>query len=222
MALIANLFGRSPVKPMQEHIKAAVACAREVKGLFAAMAGGDTDAIHRSRQEIDRLEHEADRIKNEIRSHLPSRLMLALERRDMLDILDAQDSMADTAQDIAELADLRGMTVPESLRPMLQDLVDQVVEACDQAERIVNELDELVEMGFRGREAARVQQMIDELARIETQSDECEERAARQLFTLEDQLGTSTVFWYQVIRWMADIADYAEKVGNRLRLLIAS
>lgn len=222
MALIANLFGRSPVKPMQEHIKASVACAREVKALFAAMAQGDADAIHRSRHEIDRLEHEADRIKNEIRSHLPSRLMLALERRDMLDILDAQDSMADTAQDIAELADLRHMTVPEPLRQVLQDLVDQVVEACEQAERIVNELDELVEMGFRGREAARVQQMIDELARIETITDECEERAARQLFTLEDELGTGTVFWYQVIRWMADIADYAEKVGNRLRLLIAS
>jgi predicted phosphate transport protein (TIGR00153 family) len=186
------------------------------------MATGDAEAIHRSRREIDRLEHEADRIKNEIRSHLPSRLMLALERRDMLDILDAQDSMADTVQDIAELADLRGMAMREALRPLLGDLAEQVVAACEQAERIVNELDELLEMGFRGREASRVEQMIDELARIETLTDEHEERAARQLFQLEAELGVGTVFWYQTIRWTADVADYAEKVGNRLRLLIAS
>jgi uncharacterized protein Yka (UPF0111/DUF47 family) len=30
------------------------------------------------------------------------------------------------------------------------------------------------------------------------------------------------VFWYQMIIWVADLADYAERVGNRLRLLIAS
>jgi uncharacterized protein Yka (UPF0111/DUF47 family) len=28
--------------------------------------------------------------------------------------------------------------------------------------------------------------------------------------------------WYQFIQWIGDLADYAEKVGNRLRLLLAS
>jgi uncharacterized protein Yka (UPF0111/DUF47 family) len=27
--------------------------------------------------------------------------------------------------------------------------------------------------------------------------------------------------WYQLIEWVGDLADYAEKVGDRLRLLIA-
>jgi uncharacterized protein Yka (UPF0111/DUF47 family) len=27
--------------------------------------------------------------------------------------------------------------------------------------------------------------------------------------------------WYQIIEWIGDLADYAEKVGDRLRLLIA-
>jgi hypothetical protein len=29
------------------------------------------------------------------------------------------------------------------------------------------------------------------------------------------------MFWYQLIEWIGDLADYAEKVGDRLRLLIA-
>jgi hypothetical protein len=42
------------------------------------------------------------------------------------------------------------------------------------------------------------------------------------LFGLEDELGVATVYWHQIILWIADLADYAERVGNRLRLLIAN
>jgi uncharacterized protein Yka (UPF0111/DUF47 family) len=39
---------------------------------------------------------------------------------------------------------------------------------------------------------------------------------------MESELGVGTVFWYEMVGWIADLADYAERVGNRLRLLIAS
>ena len=31
----------------------------------------------------------------------------------------------------------------------------------------------------------------------------------------------SVMFWYQTIQWIGDLANYAEKVGDRMRLLIA-
>jgi uncharacterized protein Yka (UPF0111/DUF47 family) len=39
---------------------------------------------------------------------------------------------------------------------------------------------------------------------------------------MEQELGVATVYWHQIILWIADLADHAERVGNRLRLLIAS
>jgi hypothetical protein len=221
MSLIADLFGRSPIRPMQRHMKAAVSCAREVLPLVEAMAAGDVAAITACRARIDRLEHDADEIKNEIRSHLPKRLFMAVERRDMLEILDYQDSIADTAQDVAELADLRGMTLSPDLAEPVLELVRRVVSACEQAERIVNELDELVEAGFHGREVSRVEEMIDELGRIESDTDELADRAVRKLFAREAELGVATIFLYDWVGWIGDMADYAERVGNRLRLLIA-
>ncbi len=221
MSFIANLFGRSPIRPMQQHMKASVNCARQVLPLFEAMAAADSEAVTTIRREIDRLEHEADRIKNEIRSHLPKRLMMAVERRDMLEILDCQDSIADVAQDIAGLADMRGMTIPPALREPVLDLVRRVIAACEQAERVIDELDELVETGFKGRGVGRVEAMINELARIESDTDELAERANRLVFAAESELGVGAVFWYQMISWIADLADYGERVGNRLRLLIA-
>ncbi len=222
MSLVGSLFGQSPIRPMQQHMKAAVACANEVLPFVEAMVAGDTAAMAERREAIVRLEHEADQIKHEIRSHLPKRLLMAVERRDMLEILDAQDSIADVAQDIAELADMRGMTAPEGLGEPLLDLVRRVLATCDQAARIINQLDELVETGFGPREVGRVEEMIGELNRLETETDELAEAVLRKLFAMEDELGVGTVFWYQLVNWIGDMADYAERVGNRLRLLIAS
>jgi len=222
MAWIDKLVGKSPIKPMQEHMKAAVACAVKIEELFHAMTTGDREAIARVRREIDELEHEADRIKNEIRAHLPGRLLLAMERRDMLAILDAQDDIADMAQDIAGLADQRGMTTPEGLREPMLALVTKTLETCRQAETIINELDELVEAGFKGREVTRVEEMIASLARIESDTDKLAEAASRRVFALEDELGVSTVYWWHLVDWVSELADAAEKIGNRLRLLIAS
>jgi len=221
MALMGSLFGHSPIRPMQQHIRAAVACAREVLPLFEDMAAGRTDRLPAHRERIDKLEHEADRIKHEIRSHLPKRLFMAVERRDMLEILDFQDTIADVAQDIAGLADQRVMTIPKALGEPMLDLVRRVLAACDHAERIIDELDELIETGFGARETARVEEMIRELSRVESETDAQAERVQRLLFSLESELGVGTVFWYQMINWVADLADYAERVGNRIRLLIA-
>jgi predicted phosphate transport protein (TIGR00153 family) len=222
MSLMGNLFGRSPIRPMQQHMKASVACAREILPLFEAMAAGKVEDLPAIRARIDSLEHEADRIKNEIRSHLPKRLILAIERRDMLEILDSQDSIADVAQDIAEIVEIRGMVTPEALKEPMMALVRRVISACEAAEVVINELDELIETGFRGRGAVRVENMIDDLSKIESETDELAEKAQRELFALESELGVSTVFWHELIKWVADLADYAERVGNRLRLLIAS
>jgi predicted phosphate transport protein (TIGR00153 family) len=222
MSLIGNLFGRSPIRPMQQHMAAALECAHEVAPLIEAMAAGDLAAIAAQRSKIDELEHKADALKHEIRSHLPQRLFLAMDRRDMLDILDFQDSIADVAQDIAELAEIRGMIAPEPLREPLLELTRRVIVTCEQSEKIIDELDELIETGFGPHEVAKVETMIDELNELESETDALAEKCTRVLFEIEDDLGIGAWFWYQLISWIADMADYAEKVGNRLRLLIAS
>jgi predicted phosphate transport protein (TIGR00153 family) len=222
MSLLGNLFGASPIRPMQRHMQAAVACAREILPLFEDMVVGRTEAYPDRRKRVDELEHQADDIKHEIRSKLPNRLFMAFERRDMLEILDQQDSIADRAQDIAELVDQRKMVVPEPLAEAMLDLVRKVIATCEHAGQVIQELDELVETGFSGREVERVRGLITVLNGLETETDELAERVKRKLFEIEDSLGVSTVFWYELIGWVARMADHAEKVGNRMRVLIAS
>lgn len=222
MSWIDKLVARSPIGPMQEHMAVAVECARQIIPLVEAMADGNSQGIKTSRSEIDRIEHEADELKHQIRRHMPRRLLMAMERRDMLEILDCQDSIADVTQDIAELADQRQMHLPPSLVEPVRTLAIRVVAACEQGKKVVDELDKLVETGFGDREIARMEEMISKLGDIESDTDTLLDRAARTLFSMEAELGVATVFWHQLILWIADLADYSERVGNRLRLLIAT
>lgn len=219
---LASLFGRSPFKPMQEHIGVATQCAAQVPELFEALAAGDQDRVVSIKERIYELEQQADDIKNELRAHLPKSLLLPVDRRDLLEVLDMQDSIADTAQDIAGLLFERPMEVPENLKDPLLALTRRCVDACNQAVLIIGELDELVETGFRGRESDRVSEMVAELNKIETDTDEMGTELVRRLFAQEDEMKpVSVMFWYELIQWIGDLADYAEKVGNRLRLLLA-
>ena len=219
---LANLFGRNPFNALQEHMRVVIHCVDEVPGLFEALAAKDRDTVEAIKERIFDLEEQADTIKNQLREHLPRSLFLPVNRRDLLEVLDMQDNIADVAQDIAGLLVERPMFIPERMMEPLKELVKACVEVCHQAARLIEQLDELLEMGFRGREAAHLDEMITAINKTEDETDKQGLALARLLFQHEDTMNpVSVVFWYRLIEWIGDLADYAEKVGNRLRLLIA-
>lgn len=219
---LLKLFGHTPFKPLQEHMRVVVRCASEVPGLFEALCKGDNKQIKRIRDRIFALENKADAIKNELRSHLPKTMFMPVDRRDLLEVLDLQDSIADTAQDIAGMLMVRRPMVIDPIRAPLMSLTQRCLEACGQMAKIMEALDELIETGFRGPDSEAVRNMIDELNRIETDTDAKAITLLNVLFAHEAELDpVSLMVWLRLIRWIGDLANYAEKVGNRLRLLIA-
>ena len=217
-----KMFGQSPFKPLQEHMRVVVKCANHVPGLFEAVHDEDKDKVEEIRELISVLENEADDIKNELREHLPKSIFMPVDRRDLLEILDLQDSIADTAQDIAGMMVVRSMKLPEPVHKPILALTQRCVDACNQLAKIMEEMDELVETGFRGPEADKVMNMIDELNKIETDTDVQAIAVMRLLFQHEDEIGpVSTIMWDRVIHWIGDLANFAERAGNRHRLLLA-
>ena len=218
----ANLFGKSPFKALQVHMRVVLECANEIPILFDALAAGDQEAVVTVKNKIFEREAAADKIKNDLRGALPKSLFMPVDRRDLLEVLQMQDSIADTAQDIAGLLVERRMEIPDFMKDPMLALARRSVEACEQSAKIIEELDELVAMGFRGREATQVEEMVEQLNLIEDDTDELGIELARHLFEHEDDIKpVSVMMWYQLIEWVGDLADYAEKVGDRLRLLIA-
>ncbi|HRD94136.1 TIGR00153 family protein [Accumulibacter sp.] len=219
---IAALFGKSPFKPMQQHMRIVTECVAEVPGLFSAVIEQDWAQVEAQKDKIFVKEGEADALKNDLRDHLPRSMLLAVDRRDLLELLAMQDAIADTAQDIAGLLVERKMEVPPGMAEPLMRFVARCVETCEQAHKIIEELDELLETGFRGRDVDRVNAMVLELGQMESDTDLMGIALSGILFAQEDSIKpVSVMFWYQLIQWVGNLADNAEKVGDRLRLLIA-
>ena len=219
---IPMLFGKSPFTALQTHMREVVDCARDVQPLIQALADGDQAEVDKVKNRIFEREAKADEIKNELRLHLPKSLFMPVDRRDLLEILHLQDTIANRAQDIAGLLFERRMTIPPFMQEPLIALTARCIDTCEHSLSVIEELDELLALGFRGREAEKVNDMLKELNDVEDETDELGIALARALFDHEDEMKpVSVMMWYQLIEWIGDLADYAEKVGDRLRLLIA-
>jgi len=219
---IAAMFGKSPFKSLQTHMGIIKECVIEVPPLFDALIANDKEALKTQQEKIFAKEEEADNMLDELRMHLPRSLFMAVDRRDLLDLLELQDNIADTAQDIAGLLMERDMSVPPEMVAQLQELVQRCVDTCLHSALIIERLDELIETGFRGREADSVESLVEELSKIEDETDTMGQNLARTLFANEDNMKpVSVMFWYQLIQWIGDLADDAEAVGKQMRLMIA-
>ncbi|MGX5221320.1 MULTISPECIES: TIGR00153 family protein [Pseudomonas] len=217
-----SLFGRSPIGPMQQHIAKAHECAANLVPFFEAVMAEDWDKVEQVQQEMARLENEADKLKKSVRLHLPKNLFLPVPRSDLLELLSVQDKIANRAKDIAGLMLGRRMTIAASLQPEMRTYVQRCVDASAQALKAMKELDSLLEAGFGGREATLVESMVMELEEIERETDVMQVSVRRALFKLEKDLpAVDVMFLYKVIEWLGDVADRAERVGNRLEQLLA-
>ncbi|EKF75443.1 hypothetical protein A11A3_03764 [Alcanivorax hongdengensis A-11-3] len=219
---IAGLFGRSPIKPLQQHYDTVHACAETLAAFFAAVTDDDWEQASGLRRQIADLENQADELKKEFRLNLPKSLFLPVPRTDLLDLVSVQDKVANKAKDIAGLMLGRQMTIPASLADAMRDYVQGAIDTSAQAQKAINELDELVETGFSGREIHLVEDLIEELDRLERANDDQQVRIRAGLFKLEAELPpVDVMFLYQIIDWVGDLADRAQKVGGRLQMLVA-
>ncbi len=217
-----SLFGNSPISPLQKHMGEVQSCVVELVPFFKAVFKGQWDKAEEVQKRIAELEGEADQMKHELRLKLPAGMMLAMDRRDLLEVLSTQDKIANKAKDIAGLVLGRQMSFPDNMHEPLMNFVKRCIAASDQAQRAINELDELLESGFRGREIELVESMVNNLDSIESDTDTMQVEVRALLFAVERELPPIDVmFLYRVIEWIGDVADLAQRVGSRLELMLA-
>ena len=219
---LASLVKRSPLLSIQEHMRVALSSARLVPDLLQSLCDEDIAEFKRIKDLISENENEADKIKNDLRGRLPKSLFMPIDRRDLLEVLHIQDSIADSSQDIADLLYERQMRIPEEMKTQILVAANSSLEVCEFSLKVIEELDELLETGFRGGEAKQVEEMVDQLNLFEDDADAAEQALSQTLFSIESKLDpVSVIMWYRIIEWIGDLADHAEKVGDRIRLFIA-
>ena len=219
---LSQLFCRSPVKPMQEHISKAHACSKELIPFFKAMNALDLDAAKEIRRKICLLESEADSMKKDIRAHLPNSLFMPVPRSDLLDLLTMQDRIANRAKDISGIMMGRDMVIPEPVRELMMKYLEAAISTSERAKNALSELDDLYETGFGTKEVDFVTTLLNKLDDQEHKTDEFEIKMRRSLKEIEQSHPPiDMMFLYKIIEQIGDLADISQRVGSRLQILIA-
>jgi len=153
---------------------------------------------------------------------MPKGLFMPVERRDLLELLLVQDKAANQARDIAGLTIGRKMIFPEQVAELLPEYVNRCEDACQQASTVIDELDELVETGFAGKEIKIVTSLIHELDRIEKDTDKIQIKIRATLMKIETDLPpVDVIFYYKIIEGIGEVADIAQRIGSRVELMLA-
>jgi predicted phosphate transport protein (TIGR00153 family) len=145
-----------------------------------------------------------------------------VDRDDLLEALSLQDSISDYAEDVAVLLSMKTLPFPATIRNEFWKFLEQVLVTVNQYATINEEMDELMEASFGGAEAGKVEEMINNLGREEYKTDRLQHDLVRKLLSMEDELGTlNVIMWMKVLKVTGNMANRAEKVGNRIRLFIS-
>jgi len=219
-SVLLDLFGKSPIKPLQEHMDKVCHCAELLEQFLKASALNEWEEAARLQAQIVEAENEADEIKNSIRANLPKSVWMPFARSDIIELLTIQDRLANKAKDIAGLMLGRRIVFPEPLSAPVQGMYQLSMDAASKAKDAIGELDELLESGFSGKEIKLVQTLLDHLNEIENASDAAQIEVRATLMGLEAELPpVNVVFLYRIIDLIGDIADVSQRIGNRLLLL---
>ena len=222
MRTIFSMFAKSPFKPLVSHIDLVQECVNQIIPLFEFLQARDYQKVEETSKRIEKLEHKADKIKDDIRSHLPQSIFLPVDKRDFMRLLSAQDDIADAVEDLAVLLRIKNLEIPGALNESLMDLAHHVVGAANEACRMIRELEDLLEASFGGAEAEKVEKMAQNLGAAEWEADKKQFLLAQQLFSLGDQLSAADLLLMnEVVKKLGGVADEAEKIGKTLRIFLA-
>lgn len=221
MNVLKSLFTRSPFSPLQSHMEKVGACVLKLEELYSAYISSDYERISQLAEEISELEHAADLTKNEIRNQLRKGLFLPVNRGDLLEILSLQDTIADHAEDIGILMSLKKLEPLKGMEGDLKAFLEKNIEAVKHVHQIIQQMDELLETSFGGKEAEKVRQMVDEVAYMEHQADQMQREILKKLYNMGDAFHYSSfILWIHILQTVASLANLSEKLANRVRMLL--
>lgn len=213
---------RSPFELLAQHMKHVRICVDHVRPMFESVRAGDYDRLRTLTEAVFKAEHEADKVKTEIRRTIPRAFALPVFRGDLLALVHVQDNLADTAEDLAVQLTIKEIVLPDALAEDVLAYVRQSVKVCEKLYEALELLKDLVEADFGGPRGEQVMTLVSEAEHEEWVADKLQYQLAQRLFALEDELKPTDIFlWSQIFQNLGALANHADKTAERLRRMLA-
>ncbi len=215
-----SIFITSPFDGLLEHAEKVKECAWAFQQAMECYATEQCKIFEDYRQEVTKLENEADAIKRRIRGHIPVGTRMPFSKFQLFLYLKEQDKVLDSVEDALDWLSYRvNPGFPEGLKKDLFLLVDSVIEPIEELSRMVAEAKRYFD-SYSDKQRNIVKDIIHNLRKSEHEADRLEDGLKFKIFSMEkDPVGIFHMV--RLTEIIGSIADHAENAGDMMRAMIA-
>lgn len=182
------------------------------RSLDAYLREGDVETADRYALETHQAEGRADDARRRIETQLLSGSLLPTSRRDILQIIEQVDRLANAAEEILDYLLLQRVEVPDEIMPEITEIGVQSSDVFTEVKAAVTGLFRKVD------EALEHTKVIEHL---EGEVDHLERRATKRLFALDIELARKLQI-SGFIQRLVRLSDRAEDLSDLIELIVAA
>ncbi|MCS7150390.1 MAG: phosphate signaling complex protein PhoU [Caldimicrobium sp.] len=204
---------------LKRHTRLIIECLTRLPLSLEAYFTEDYERLREIARDINEIEKEADKIKANIRSHLPKGLILPVEKFELFLYLKEQDALADLGEELLKLLLLRRISLSAEIRQELTRLLEQSLEP-------VSYFEDLVAQTFRylsnwDEEAReRAKNLVRSVRHSQFVTEELAFKLKDKIYQdIKDPLDFFQIT--KIVEVIALISTHAENTADLLRAMIA-
>ncbi len=178
---------------------------------LAAYLSGDVDKAGELALATHTAEGRADDVRREVETAMLGGALLAPSRRDILEVIEQVDKLANAGEESLDYLLLQQISIPEPVKPFIQKIVDKTGE-------IATEVNYSMRFLFDDMNKA-----LDHTKQIEikeSEVDRMERDAIKTIFKMDIDLAMKLQL-YGLIEVLVEISDRAEDLSDRIDMMIA-
>ena len=215
-----SMFMTSPFDGLQEHAEKVKECGWAFQQAIECHLAKKCQTFEEFREEVIRLESEADVIKRRIRGHLPKGTLMPVYNFLLFRYLREQDAVVDAVEDALDWISFRSEPgIPPELEKEFVALADAVIDPIEELSKMVAEARKYFK-NYSEDQRVIVKNIIRTLRRQEHEADKAEDMVKQKVLNMN--IDAVTVFhMVRLAEIIGSIADHAENAGDMMRAMIA-
>jgi hypothetical protein len=205
---------------IQEHAEKVKECAWIFQQAIECRVNAHCELFEAHRNEVIRMEYDADITKNRIRAYLPREILMPVDKVLLLKYVQEQDGILDAVVGALAWISYRNRNlIPADLHKDFFLLVDAVMDPFEEITRMVAEARKYFQR-FSESQRNKIKEIIRTIRLQEHEADKVEEMIIHKAF----ESVTDPISLFHTIRLaesIGAIADHAENTGDIMRAMLA-
>ncbi|HMK34063.1 MAG TPA: TIGR00153 family protein [Desulfomonilaceae bacterium] len=218
--VLGNLFRRSPLENTLKHADKVAQCGPIFVTAVKAYFADERDKFELLKEDIREIESEADRMKRNIRAHLPASLLMPFDKSVFFTFLREADKVVDSVKNALYWMSYYKLEIAEDIQKdyilLTKEVGDYIGFSPEMVRRAHTYFTSRME---RDREA--VKEIIREIRFREKESDDLEKTLLIRLCADEEIPARTFFVMVRLVETTGDIADHLENSADMMRIMIA-